>query len=122
MKNFNLALFLVTLCFCACSPNVDLKNFKATQWKNDPNGCKGERTNEIEHIKEIQEELIGMSQPQIRQVFGRPDEQFLHERMNNLNVYYIDKGTKCDTPHANPMKMTLEFNGLNQLKLVRFSR
>ncbi len=114
---FPFSLLFVLLQACT-STDVDLKKFNSEQWKSDPNGCKGLRSQEISHIEEIKDDLIGLSESQAQLIFGRPDKKSLHERMNHINTYYIEKGEKCDAPTVQPTVLILEYNGLNQLKLI----
>lgn len=121
MKKIYLLSFVVIL-LNACSSPIDTKKFNAKNWKNDPNGCKGLRLKEINHFKEIQDKLIGLGEPEIQRILGKPDSKELHERMNHVNTYFIDKGPKCDTPTPQGNALILEYNGLNQLILVTIQK
>lgn len=121
MKKIYLLSFILIL-LQACSTKIDLEKFNGENWKNDPNGCKGLRIKEVANLQEIRDKLIGLGEPELQQILGKPDKKTLHERMNHVTTYYIDKGPKCDDPTVQGNALILEYNGLNQLILVTIQK
>lgn len=121
MKKLYLLSFILIL-LQACSTKIDLGKFNNENWKNDPNGCKGLRIKEVASLQEIRDNLIGLGEPELQQILGKPDRKALHERMNHVTTYYIDKGPKCDDPTVQGNALILEYNGLNQLILVTIQK
>lgn len=90
-----LLLILTILAFASCTKQPDLKGFDTQKWKADHGGCMGERTNMIEALKSLKQELKGVSATDFADIFGKPDIELLTERNQKYYVYYLEEGTHC---------------------------
>ncbi|WP_207430535.1 hypothetical protein [Sabulibacter ruber] len=91
-----MATLLIAIAGTSCSSDQKF-NFNSDSWKADQDGCKGERVKLKPQLEEIRLKLIGLREPTIRGLFGKPDSEELLQRSNKIYIYYITPGPKCTT-------------------------
>ncbi|WP_181305377.1 hypothetical protein [Rufibacter sp. XAAS-G3-1] len=93
MTTFLCCFFFVASFSCSSSENNLGLDSKA--WKNDLNGCKGERLKLRSQVEELRLKLVGLKEWNIRKLLGKPDAEELMERSQKIYIYYITPGPKC---------------------------
>ncbi len=107
-----LSLFLFVPLLYACGLPADLDGFDDQVWKNDQNGCGGNRIPMKEVFISQKEKIKGLDEPQILRLLGKPDKQELYIRSQKFFVYYIEPGEPCQTDDTTPLTLTVRFNAL----------
>ncbi len=92
------AILLVTSALFGCGQKVELTGFDADRWKNDTNGCKGDRPLIIDDLLEHKEKLKGLNQTDIVELIGKPDRNELYKRSQKFFEYQVSPDKSCDTP------------------------
>ncbi|MBB3698583.1 hypothetical protein KMW28_15495 [Flammeovirga yaeyamensis] len=80
---------------CAKEANISQEEFDMTTWKNDPQGCKGERIQLDQDFMSVKDRLLGVSIAGVRQTLGAPDRVDLDNRSTKQYVYFVGKGGQC---------------------------
>ncbi len=88
-----MALWLVS---CGSSVEFTKEEFDTELWKNDRQGCQGLRKNQLENFQKIKTKLYELSERDIRQVLGKPDQVDLYKRKQKFYVYFVEKGIQCE--------------------------
>lgn len=99
-------LFLILTFSCSSTPEI--AGFDSTRWKADTKGCMGIRA-EMVQTASLEETLIGISESDIVELMGRPDENNLYKRNQKFYIYYL--GTCEDT--AQGPYLQLRFSATN---------
>lgn len=121
MRNLIVLLFCVALFSCE-KKKADLGNFDLKSFKTDRGGCEGKREKLIEELKTIRPKILGLTENQIVDNFGRYDFQILSRRNEKVFVFYLEKGLHCESIQ-NPTEarsMILYFNASSLVKEVSF--
>jgi hypothetical protein len=115
MKNI-LALLSILLVSCGTTlPKLD--DFDAAKWKNDRNGCLGERSKMESTIIIQKDKLLKLKEMQIVQLLGRPDTNELYERNQKFYTYSISPGQACGS-HLPSVSLEIRFNAMGISKEV----
>jgi hypothetical protein len=116
-------IVLSLLAFMACQKKkADLGRFDLQSFKTDRGGCEGKRVKLIEELKILRPKILGLTENQIVENFGRYDFQILSRRNEKVFVFYLEKGTHCESIQ-NPTQarsMILYFNAASLVKEVSF--
>lgn len=113
-------LLLLFVLLSACSPSLPvLDGVDLGIWKDDKNGCKGDRSRMIEAITQEKEKLKALSEMEIIQLLGRPDENDLLQRSQKFYVYYMEPGPHCNEAFEEPKKLILRMNAIGLTKEVQ---
>lgn len=112
---------LIILCSCGLS-SPSVPNFDALSWKEDINGCHGDRLKQLEQLYEYKDLLLGFNQNEIKYYLGKPDEQELFNRSQTFFHYYISNHNSCNikTSSLEPISLQIRFNALNSSNEVFF--
>jgi hypothetical protein len=107
------ALWLAVAAGCA-SPPPDIPGFDSGAFRADRNGCATYRTANRVLIKGLCSRLLGLSEPQISALLGRPDAAELGDRGQRVYLYHLTPGPKCGagTPGV-PMLLRVRFNAVD---------
>lgn len=100
----------------------DLGNFDSEKFKSDKGGCNGSRATQITDLKAIEEKILGFSESQINEAFGKYDYQVLSRRSQKIVIYYLEKGEHCKDVRlpSTAREMVLYFNAVGLVKEVSF--
>ncbi|MFN0048544.1 MAG: hypothetical protein ACKVOU_05440 [Cytophagales bacterium] len=116
-------LLLVLISINGCDKNIELGNFDVEIWKNDHDGCKGERKAQLENLNAIKKQFEGMRETRLHGFLGKPNRQELKERNCKSYYYYIDKTGQCigEEKTAKTPFLIVEMDALNRVMLMRFA-
>ncbi len=112
--------FVVVLTLASCMNKIDLEGFEQDNWKRDRFGCEGLRYNMRNVLSNSINQLLGSSQQQILQTFGRPDQRELYEKNQQFFIYLLEPGPKCglDSVKGSVSSFQIRFNAVGQVSEV----
>jgi len=114
-----LSFLLFALVLLSCShPLPTLDNIDIEKWKSDKNGCNGERTSMMESIKAQGDKLQGLSEMQVIDVLGRPDQNELYTRNQKFYFYYLQPGKPCGNDSLPALRLQVRFNAVGLAKEI----
>lgn len=94
-------------------------------WKNDKLACQGKRISMSAAIQSQSEKLLALSEKEIIQLLGKPDENELYTRNQKFYYYFLEPSKACsDTVRGEAKKLVVRFNatGLAREVLVEGER
>lgn len=113
-------LLLISIFFLfvtACSYRAEIDDFDGDAWKADLKGCNGQRSMLSAGLEDKSDDLIGLSQNQVKSVLGNPDQHELYKRNQKFFIYYID----CPADEGLPSSyLQIRFNALGKSNEVTF--
>jgi len=112
MLHRSFLLLAITVVFCSCGSGILLEGFDSDTWKNDPNGCKGDRQKMAGVFQSQKELLMGLSEADLKEILGKPDKQELFVRSQKFFAYYIGPAPTCAGGQELPLTLTIRFNAL----------
>lgn len=125
-KYFALFPCVVVLLFSGCSTveKPDLGTFDSELFISDRNACEEKRTSQIEELRGMKDKILGLSETQIKEGFGRYDYQILDRRSEKIIVFFLEKGPQCEQLQqpSNALVMELHINAVGLVKEVGFRR
>lgn len=117
-----ISLAALVLCLVACSkPMPDLKGIDRVVWKDDKNGCNGKRSLMEGAITAEKEKLKGLSEMDVVELLGKPDEHELYKRNQKFFSYYVTPGPDCPEADEEPLRLIVRFNAMGYAQLVSLS-
>lgn len=72
----------------------------------------------MESIADQREKLKKLSEMDLFELLGRPDENQLLERNQKFFTYYLEPGPGCDNPKEDAKKLILRLNAMGLAKEV----
>jgi hypothetical protein len=119
-QHFNLLKFiLISFLIVGCGKAIpDMDDIDLNIWKNDHNGCLGERASMIDSFREQKQKLLGLSEMEIISLLGKPDQNELYDRNQKFYHYYFEPSSSCGKPNSNPHKLSIRFNAMGLAKEV----
>ncbi len=113
------SLFLALLILASCSkPIPTLEGVDLSKWKDDKNACSGNRAAMATALKTEAQKLKGLSEMDVVDLLGRPDENELYKRNQKFFYYYLTAGPDCPQHGPVPQKLILRFNAMGFAQLV----
>lgn len=110
---------LILLLLVQCSPDLPtLENIDTKAWKDDRNGCHGERSKMSGAILLESQKLKGLTEMQVIELLGKSDVNELYERNQKFYHFYIDAGPACSNADTAALRLTLRFNATGRAQLV----
>lgn len=91
-------LFTVLLLSGCQGKRTYLPDFHSDQWKSDPKGCEGIRASMRDEVNSVTASLRGLSENDILDILGTPDENELYKRNQKFYVYHITPAASCNKP------------------------
>jgi outer membrane protein assembly factor BamE (lipoprotein component of BamABCDE complex) len=113
-SSFVLILFILTSCG---KPLPTFENLDITKWKEDKAACGKVRLETMEELTRQKDKLKGLSQDDIVELLGRPDQNELYKRNQKFFYYYLTPSKACggdSTAH----RLSLRFNAMGFAKEV----
>ncbi len=117
LMRFSLMLVMVILAACS-KPIPTLEGVDLTKWKDDKNACSGDRQSMAIAVKTESQKLKGLSEMDVVDLLGRPDENELYKRNQKFFYYYITAGPDCPEHGTIPSKLIIRFNAMGYAQLV----
>ena len=109
---------LVFIFFCCGSSSPELEGIDATLWKSDKYGCLEQRTQFITAITTQKDKLKSLTEDDIIDLLGRPDQNELYSRNQKFYRYFLEPGPSCEKAVPNPKRLIIRFNAIGLAKEV----
>ena len=116
-------LIITLLALASCEKKkADLGNFDLQSFRTDRGGCDGKRVKLIEDLKILRPKILGLTENQIVDNFGRYDFQILSRRNEKVFVFYLERGPHCELIQnkTQARSMILYLNAASLVKEVSF--
>jgi len=114
------SILVLSLALFSCDkPPRSIDGMDQDAWKNDKNGCGGTRSQMIEGILIQKDKLLALTELEIVDMFGKPDEQELFKRNQKFYFYYIEPSRECDPSASDhPTRLVFRFNAMGLAKEI----
>ena len=109
-------VFIFLILISCGQPLPTLDGINLDRWKKDKDGCEALRAPDVETLREEMEKLKRLTEMQVVELLGRPDESILLTRNQKFYHYYLEPGPNCATPKPVALKLVLRFNAMGILK------
>lgn len=119
MLKYSWLSFSLIFLFSCGKSLPELKGIDKESWVNDKGACKDVRSGMIEDVRSQKDRLLALSEMQLVELLGRPDENELYKRNQKFYTYYLEPGPTCDSlrrPEA--LSLIIRFNAMGLAKEV----
>jgi len=100
-------------------PVPALEGFDKAAFEGDKNGCRGIRSDYEQILSKQQDKLLSLSETQIVELLGMPDQNELYKRNQKFYFYYIKPNSKvCGGPDSTSVRLMVRFNAMGLAKEV----
>ena len=108
------SIALTFLILASCSRSIpDIDGVDITAWRNDKNGCAGERAKKTDTLLSQKDKLLALSELDIVDLLGKPDEQELYKRNQKFYYYFLKPSGDCDvTSQEQSLRLVIRFNAM----------
>lgn len=120
MKYIYILFFSLTILSCN-SVDISEQDFDRLMWKNDKNGCQGDRQKMLADFEKIKPELYQLLEMRVIAVLGKPDYSNLGIHNQKKYIYFIEpRNGYCSGKKAvaKPKVVQIYFDALNQAKEI----
>jgi hypothetical protein len=108
---------LIVLCSCGKTlPEMD--GFNRELWIHDKNACDGNRTNMIGALEQEKDKLLALTEMQVVEVLGKPDQHELYKRNQKFYHYFLTPASTCGQADSTTRRLTLRFNAMGLVKEI----
>ena len=111
------SLVLIILCSCG-KPLPELAGFNKALWIKDKNACMGNRTDMLASLQEEKDKLLALTEMQVVEVLGKPDQHELYKRNQKFYHYFLTPAPSCKISDTPSRILTLRFNAMGLVKEV----
>ncbi len=113
------SLSFVFVFVVACTASVpELDGFNAEAWKTDRNACTGQRENLRTNLLNQKGKLLGLSEMEMVDALGKPDEQEIYKRSEKFFYYYLSPSSECPNAAPSPERLVIRFNAVGLAKEI----
>ena len=114
-----LSLSLLIFCISCDKPVPTLEGIDLERWRADKNACNNFRTSTREVFDTEKNKLLSLTQMQIVDLLGRPDQNELYSRNQKFFYYFLEPSPDCK-PGAGSVakKLVIRFNAVGLAKEV----
>jgi len=107
---------LFVLIASACNEDIRIPNFEPQKWKEDPNGCNGDREKLLTILLTGRSQVIGKNEVEVKEFLGKPDSQDLRTRGQKFFEYGVKGGNLCNPQSLNqPEILRIRFDALDRV-------
>jgi hypothetical protein len=108
---------LITLSCRNAPPTLDQIDLDA--WKGDKLACAGKRTSMRAAMQSQSNKLLALSEKEIIDLLGKPDENELYTRNQKFYYYFLEPSKACsETVTGEPRRLVIRFNATGLAKEV----
>jgi len=120
MRGNNLIGYIVVLALCVACGNhsKEITGVDWDAWKADKNGCLEKRHAARRELESQKEQLKSLSEMDIVNLMGRPDQTELYKRNQKFYTYFIAGGPGCPKSDTTTQKLIIRFNAMGLAKEV----
>jgi hypothetical protein len=100
-------------------PLPELSGIDMKAWRDDKAACNAYRTSAIESIRTEKEKLLALTEMQVVELLGRPDENELYKRNQKFFYYYLQPSAQCGSGDGKEsLRLIVRFNAVGLAKEV----
>jgi len=114
--NVSVLVFLLSSCG---KPTPVLENFDSQKWKNDRQGCQKFRTGMADDLIKQKQKLLSLSEMEIVEVLGKPDQSELSKRHQKFYYYFVQPSAECAPENTNAERLVIRFNAVGLAKEIQ---
>ena len=93
------------------NPLPTLDQIDLDAWKDDKLACAGKRTSMSAAIQSQSNKLLALSEQEIIELLGKPDENELYTRNQKFFYYFLGPAKECsEMASGDPRKLVIRFN------------
>jgi outer membrane protein assembly factor BamE (lipoprotein component of BamABCDE complex) len=120
MLKYNWLSLVIIISLLSCGKSLpELKGIDKESWVHDKGACKNIRSKMIDGVKSQKDQLLALSEMQLVELLGRPDENELYKRNQKFYTYYLEPGPTCDSLAGDEaLKLVIRFNAMGLAKEV----
>jgi hypothetical protein len=120
MLKYNWLSLVIIISLLSCGKSLpELKGIDKESWVHDKGACKNVRSKMIDGVKSQKDQLLALSEMQLVELLGRPDENELYKRNQKFYTYYLEPGPTCDSLAGDEaLKLVIRFNAMGLAKEV----
>jgi hypothetical protein len=105
--------------FYSCSEKIEMPGFDAQKWKEDRDGCKGEREKLLSSLLKDQKKMIGHDLVEVKDFLGKPEANDLGNRGQKYFDYTVSGGKNCPIEKTgDPEILRVRFDALDRVTEV----
>ena len=108
---------LIFLSQCS-KPLPALEGIDLVKWKSDKGACLAERKQMIATLDKQRDKLKGLSEADIIQLLGRPDQNELYKRNQKFYYYTLRPTATCPQPDSIKQRLSIRFTAMGIAKEV----
>lgn len=115
--SFTTITLLIT--FSCGKPLPTLDQVDLDVWKDDKEACAGKRASMSTALQAQSEKLLALSESEIIDLLGKPDEAELYKRNQKFYYYFVDPSKTCpESATSGSRKLVIRFNATGLAKEV----
>jgi hypothetical protein len=119
MRKYNWLSLLLLLTLMSCGKSLpDLEGIDQQSWGDDKGGCKNLRAGMIDDLRSQKDKLLALSEMQLVELLGMPDENELYKRNQKFYYYYLLPGPECEPKRSDATRLVIRFNAVGLAKEV----
>lgn len=116
----NTTIICLSVLFFACDKVPKIANFDSVAWKNDMNGCLGDRVRLATILEPQRAELKMIEAPELIKVLGNPNTIEILQRQQRYYVYWIQNPANCADSTATYKEVRVRLSALGKVTEVLF--
>ncbi len=89
-----------------------LEGIDKKEWVADSRGCSGERLKMLDTLSSQQKELLALTETEVVELLGPPDENELYKRNQKFYYYAISPSAGCDGRVDRSYRLMIRFNAM----------
>lgn len=110
---------VILLIVSGCGKDLPtLEGVDTKSWKDDKDGCSGMRAAMTDAIRKEHTKLKGLSEMDMVNLLGKPDQNELYKRNQKFFHYSINRGRGCESPDSMALQLIIRFNAMGNAQLV----
>ena len=114
-----LGLIILILCSGCGKPLPTLEGIDLRRWQEDKHACSNIRGTMRDALDGEKEKLLSLTQMQIVELLGKPDENELYSRNQKFFYYYLDPAPSCaNVRDSTAERLVIRFNAVGLAKQV----
>ncbi|HEX5170711.1 MAG TPA: hypothetical protein VFW11_16170, partial [Cyclobacteriaceae bacterium] len=99
IRNFRWLNVMILVVAISCGKSLpEISGVDLTSWKKDHQGCNGARKSMEDALQAQKNKLLGLSEMEIIELLGRPDENELFKRNQKFYHYFLEPSVNCAEP------------------------
>ncbi len=116
---FKLVFILLVILGGSCGKALPhFEGMDLNTWRQDKDGCSGVRLTMEQELRLQADKLLALSERQVVDVLGKPDQNELYKRNQKFYYYQIEPGTVCDSTRLSTKRLAIRFNAMGLAKEV----